>query len=122
MSLDSYGLKSTLIEGVDHVTKAVGGASSITKEVGLGVAVTRTGTGAYLLTWSESQGYHLGSIAGLSAVTPASLAGHTVVFGEYNATARTLAVHVRNAADAAHDLAANEWLTVRATFSHENLN
>ena len=122
MSQGAYPSRSTVADGVEHLVRAVGGASAITKTNGKGVAVTRTGTGAYLLTWSESPGNLLGATSGLAATTSANLAGHTVTFGAYDQSAKTLAFIVRNAADAAHDLAALEWVTLRVAFSHSSLN
>lgn len=105
-----------------HVIRAVGGTTAITKVTGPGVAVTRTGTGTYLLTWSQAPGNILGVVASLQATTPTNLVGHSVVCGAYDATAKTMVVRVGNAADAAHDLAANEWFTVAADFSFSNLD
>lgn len=122
MSLDAFPSRSTAIDKIEHLVRAVGGTTAITKTNGLGVAVTRTGTGAYLLTWSDAPGNFLGATAGLQATTVANLAGHSVIFGAYSATAKTLAFTVRNAADAAHDLAALEWVTLSVSFSQSSLN
>jgi hypothetical protein len=115
--LDGAKLKCTQGEMIDHVITSEGGSSAITKLHGPGVAVTRTGTGAYLLTWSENPGTWHGNTYGLAAATPGNLAGHTVIFGEYNSSAYTLAFVVYNGSDSAHDLAADEYVTTRISFS-----
>lgn len=115
MSMQGDKVKATQPEVIEHLIRAVGGSSAITKVTGTGLTVTRTGAGAYLVTWAENPGTHLTNQYGLSATTPGDLAGHTVIFGAYNATARTLAFVLYNASFAAHDLAALEWvdLTIR---------
>lgn len=99
-----------------HDIRAVGGSSAVTKVTGQGVAVSRTGTGAYLLTWAENPGSHLGNFYGLSATTPGDIAGHTVIFGAYDSSAYTLAFVLYNASFAAHDLAALEWVDLDIRF------
>lgn len=105
-----------------HVIRAVGGSSAITKVTGPGVAVTRTGTGTYLLTFSQDPGNLLGAVAGLQAATPANVAGHTVILDEYDPATKTMPFVVYNASDAAHDLAASEWVTLMLAFSFTNLD
>lgn len=117
---DASELRATNPDQWDHIIRSVGGASAITKVYGPGVAVTRTGAGAYLLTWSENPGTFVAATYGFSATTPGDLAGHTVIYGAYNATAFTLAFVVYNASFAAHDLAALEWVTNRVTFSQNS--
>lgn len=106
----------------DHIIKAVGGTAAVTKVTGPDVTVTRTGTGAYLLTWAADPGNSLGAVASLQATTVADLAGHTVICGPYVPATMTMVVKVTNAADAAHDLAALEWFNVRAAFSFSSLD
>jgi len=121
MSLDAFPVKANAPELIEHVCLAVGGASAITKVSGEGIAVSRTDTGDYLLTWSDAPGNFKGATASLQATTIGDLAGHTVVFGAFTAGGTTLAFGVYNAADASHDLAALEWVTVRVAFSHTGL-
>ena len=121
MSLDAFPQKSNSAGIVAHVVQGVGAASSVTQLNGPGVTLTRTGTGLYLLTWSDPPGNFLGATWGLSATTAANIAGHTVAFGLY-AAAGTMAVSVYNASDTLHDLAALEWLTVVSFFSATNVN
>jgi O-acetyl-ADP-ribose deacetylase (regulator of RNase III) len=114
--LAAYPHRSTQPESVEHVVRGVGGSAAVTKQLGAGLALTRTGTGAYRITWSETPGTFLGAVASLMAATPGDLAGHTVIFDTYDATNRRLDFIVYNASDAAHDLAANEYVVVVAKF------
>jgi len=122
MSLDGSKQISNCAGLKAHVVNAVGGSTAVTKVNGPGVAVTRTGTGLYLLTWSDLPGNFLGLTWGLNATTPANIAGHTIAAGLYSATAGTLAISVYNAADALHDLAALEWMTLVCYFSATSVN
>jgi len=122
MSLDGFKQKSNSAELKAHVVNAVGGSAAVTKVNGPGIAVTRTGTGLYLLTWSDLPGNFLGLTYGLNATTMTAIAGHTIAAGLYDAAAGTLAISVYNAADALHDLAALEWMTLVCYFSATNVN
>lgn len=122
MSLGSAPVKSSQGEEITHTVTAVGGAAAVTKEHGPGVTVARTGTGAYTITWGESQGTWRGQTYSLSATTVADLAGHSVIFAPYNATTRVLAFTVFNATPVAHDLAALEHVTVKVMFSATSVN
>lgn len=93
------------------------GASNPTKELGNGVTLTREGTGQYRITWSDSPGNFKGATYGLQAATPGNLAGHTVVFDTYDSSNLQLDFYLYNASDTAHDLAANEYITVTVNFS-----
>ena len=116
MSLDAWKYKATQPEAAAHLVRAVGGTTAVTKQIGTGVAVTRTGAGAYRLTWSENPGNFINAIATLEAATPGDVAGHTVVFDTWDATNLRLDLVVYNASDSAHDLAANEYFNVVANF------
>lgn len=113
---DSYPIKATQPEVIEHVIRAVGGTAAVTKVTGAGVAVSRTGTGLYLLTWPETPGTHIGNAYSLAATTVAAMAGHTVSFGVYNTTAFTLAFNFYNSSFAARDLAALEWIDIVCRF------
>ena len=115
--INSYPQRNTQPEAEEHVIRGQGGASSITKEFGAGVTLSRTGTGAYRITWADNPGNFRAARAQLAAATPGDLAGHTVIFDTYDATNLRLDFVVYNAADAAHDLAANEYVDVFAVFS-----
>ena len=124
MSLDKFPARSNLAEHFDSVCRAVGVTSgpSVSQVTGKGVTLTRTGTGAYLLTWSDDMGVFQGVDFGLQASTPANLAGHTVIAGAYTEGTPTLAFIVYNASFAVHDLVALEWVTARVTFAPTALN
>lgn len=92
------------------------GTSAPTVRSGPSVTVTRTGTGAYTITWSEYPGVFLGWRADLGASTPADVAGHTVVRDDYDTATKSLPFVLYNASDAAHDLAASEYLDIEVTF------
>jgi hypothetical protein len=106
-------------------TRAIGiegaGTSAPVKRHSAGATVTRTGVGAYLITWAENPGKFLAWSASLGADTPAALAGHTVVRGAYNATAYTLAFVVYDSTFAAVDLAAAEYLDASVYFQRSGL-
>ncbi len=123
-TLDTKNLKA---QGNDYVVvcsvaEGVTSGPSISSGVrGKGVTVTRTGTGAYLATFDDEWSSLVVSNCQLSAGTPGALAGHTVIFDEPAVTAGvvTIAFIVYSAADAVHDLVADEYLelmfVVRAT-------
>lgn len=93
------------------------GAAVPTKVYGQGITVTRTGVGDYLLTFAEHLGTYAGHIgAGIEATTAANVKNHSVVLGAYSTSARTLQVTFWDAAAAAHDLAALEWINLRLRF------
>lgn len=118
MSLDGYKVKSNVPESKKHSIRCVGGASAITKDGGgKGISVSRTGTGAYLLTWKDAPGAFIKWSANFGASTPANVAGHTAVRGVYDSSALTLAFVVYNSTFAAHDLAAAEYIDIEVEFS-----
>ena len=116
MALDSYVMKSSQGELIAWPIRLLGtGASAPTVEKGVGITCTRTDTGDYTVTWSELPGTFITALATLRAATPNDLAGHTIVLDTFasNALPMTLA----NASDAAHDLAANEYIDIVAFFA-----
>jgi hypothetical protein len=118
MALDAYLQKQSEPESVGIKVRMVGtGAAAPTKVLGQGITISRTGVGAYTLTFSESPGaFECVNGLTLQATTPGDIKNHSVVFGAYNATARTLALTFWDAAAAAHDLAALEWLAFTVFF------
>ena len=115
--INSYPVKATTPEVWENVIRILGtGAADPTKEVGPGVTVTRTGTGAYLITWGEAPGTFVTAHFQVGAATPGDVAGHTVIRDTYDASAKTLPFILYNAADAAHDLAANEYIDIVVRF------
>jgi hypothetical protein len=92
------------------------GAANPVKRFGAGATITRTGTGAYLITWAENPGNFVGWSYSLGADTPADVAGHTAVRGAYNATTFSLAFTLYETTPVAHDLAAAEYLDITVDF------
>jgi hypothetical protein len=90
-----------------------------------GWTVTRQGTGNYRVTFTDDYSALIAMNAGLSASTPADLAGHTLVWDDYvprsGNTAAYRDVTLYNAADTAHDLAANEFIEFVAVFQNTSV-
>lgn len=114
---DEFELRCTNPEEVDHLVRFVGGAAACTKVYGPGVTVSYVATGRYLLTWAANPGVFLGATPGIQATTQSDVKGHTVTYGVFDTSAFTLEVDFWNASDAAHDLAALEWITLRCVFA-----
>jgi hypothetical protein len=116
MSQEAYQVRATRPGTTNHYIKAVGGSAAVTKVSGQGVAVSRTSTGLYLLTWAENPGVFLMPFAQLQATTHADLDGWSVVFGVYNSSAWTLAFSVYNDTPTITDLAALNWVNLNIVF------
>ena len=117
MSLNPFPVRSTEPESWTHEVRILGtGAANPTKVFGAGMTITRTGSGAYLITWGDAPGAFVDYGAGFQATTVADLRGFTVVVGVYSASAKTLAFTVYDSTFAAADLAANQWLSLRLVF------
>ncbi len=114
-----YPYRANEPEIQSHKLRAVGGSATVSTDTdggGSGMTITRTGSGAYLITWAENPGTFQGWSCNLGAATPGDLAGHTVIRDTYDATALTLAFVVYNASFAAHDLAALEYADISVDF------
>lgn len=95
---------------------------SLTKLMYPGVALTRTGEGAYLLTWARNPGVYMGPpLYAFGAATPGDLKGYTAVFDTYDVTTRTLAFIVYNASVTAADLIADQYMYLEPKFSRTAL-
>lgn len=93
------------------------GAAAPTKVYGQGVTITRTGVGVYKCTLAEPPGkYAMISGFTLQATTPGNVKNHSVIFGAYNSTTKSIDVTFWDAAAAAHDLAALEWISFDLEF------
>lgn len=98
------------------------GAAVPTKVRGQGITVTRTGVGVYVLTFAEHLGTYEGHVGpGLEATTPGDIKNHSVILGAYNTTTRAITVNLFDAAAAAHDLAALEWINLRLRFKQSSV-
>lgn len=116
MSFDSFDQQNAQPQVVAYEVLAQGGSTSVTKEHGKGVTVSRTGDGAYRITWNENPGAFQSVTHSLQAATPGDLAGHTVIFDTYDSTNKRLDFVVYNDTPAAHDLAADEYINVTVKF------
>lgn len=118
MPQDSYPPRSTVPEELVVRIRMLGtGAAAPTRVVGQGCTITRTSAGLYKLTFSESPGtfVSVGDLT-LQAATPGDLKNHSVVADTWDSTARAIEVSLWDASGVAHDLAANEWITVSLVF------
>lgn len=122
--LEGFPGRNTRPGVAEHTLRILGtGAANPTLQtLQGGLVVTRTGVGTYLITWLPSTD-KLGSFdswsPGFGSLTMVDLAGYTAVRGVYNSTARTLAFTVLNGANAAADLAANQYLDFSIRFQTE---
>jgi len=92
-----------------------------TEQLGQGVAPSRTGEGAYRLTFAENSGTFVGWSYGFGAATPADLKGYTAVRDTYvapsGATAGYLDFVVYDSTFTAADLVADQYADITVTFS-----
>lgn len=88
-----------------------------TKEYGDNVTVTRTGEGAYLITWAKNPGTFVGFRFGFGAATPADVKGYTAVRDTYDASTKSLAFVVYDSTFTAADIIANQYLDLEVVFS-----
>lgn len=117
MSLEAFDQQVTEPEVVSHLIRVLGATAAISKASGgTGITVSRTGTGAYLLTWSDKPGTFVGCTYGIQAATPGDLAGHTVVVDTFDTSALTMPFVLYDGSNNAHDLVANEWITLAVMF------
>lgn len=117
MSFEANEVRSPQIEVIDHLVRFVGGAAAVTKVEGVGVAVSYVSTGIVRLTWADNPGRFMGFTYGLQATTPADVKGHTVTAAVFNTSTFVLDLHITNASEALHDLAALEWCNARIAFA-----
>ncbi len=96
--------------------------ASPTNELGQGTVVTRTGEGAYLITWANNPGYFVGWDLEFGATVPGDLKGYTAVRGVYSTTSDvfTLAFVVYNSSFSAADLIALQWADICVTFKESS--
>jgi len=117
MALNAFDMRAGAPDVVAHVIRLLGtGAANFTKQVGEGVTVVRSGTGAHTITWADNPGTYLGWSPAFGAATPADLAGHTAVREVYVAATKSMAFTIYNASFAAHDLEADEYIDLTIIF------
>jgi hypothetical protein len=123
MPQDAYLQKSTEPESVAVKVRMVGtGANPPTRELGQGITITRTGTGAITLTFSETPGEFESVVVGLQAATISALAGFSVIVGTWNATTRALPIALFNGSNAAADLAATQRIHMQINFKRTSVS
>lgn len=118
MSLDAFIRRSSEAEPRDIEFRMVGtGAAVPTKLLGKGITLARPALGRTTLTFREAPGSYDGVVGlAIEAATPANVAGHTIVVIPYNITTRVIEIQFFDAANALHDLAANEFVNVTFRF------
>ena len=117
MGRNAFPARTTVPDKVEHEIRLLGvNGADPTKEYGPGVTVTRTGEGAYLITWAESPGTFVGWSCSFGAATPADLKGYTAVRDTYDTSAFTLAFVTYDSTFTAADIIANQYADVRVTF------
>ena len=92
-----------------------------TEQLGQGVAVTRTGEGAYKITFAQNPGTFVGWSYAFGAATPADLKGYTAVRDTFTAQSGTtlgyLEFVVYDSTFTAADLIANQYADITVEFS-----
>jgi len=98
------------------------GAADPTKQVGQGVAVTRTAAGVFKVTFAENPGFFVGFSWGLGADTPGDVKGHTVTRDTYDATAGVFSIEVSlwSSSFSADELNALEYMDLVFRFAESD--
>lgn len=88
-----------------------------------GITATRTGEGAYRLTFSSTNnpGKFIGWFVGFGAATPADLKGYTAVRDTYDSSGLILDFVVYDSSFAAADIIADQYIDVHLVFSQSGL-
>lgn len=115
---DFYESLSTIPEERKYRIRLLGvNGADPTKELGRGVTVTRTGEGAYRITFSGVPGTFIGWSCNFGAATPADLKGYTAVRDTWDATNKRLDFVVYDSTFTAADLIANQYADIEVVFS-----
>ena len=121
MEIQPHGI--TEPEGYDYPVylQGAGAAAPTIAQGEKSIVITRTGVGAYKLSFNDSPGpTFLGGVPGFGDATPANVLGWSVCFGAYtkatSSTPASLVFTVGNAANAAADLAATSTLKLALQF------
>jgi hypothetical protein len=106
VSLPAFPDRASEAEVTTYLVRLLGtGAAAPTKEYGQNITVTRTGVGAYRLTFSDGPGVFLGYQYAFEAATPGNLKTCTLVATTWDATNKRLDVQLYDSAGAARELA-----------------
>lgn len=100
-----------------HIRLLGTGAADPTKQVGQGVAVTRTGVGAHRIQLAENIGQFVGWSWAFAADTPANVDGWTAVRTQYDATNKRLDYVIYNDTPAPAELAAATYIDIIVYFA-----
>lgn len=125
--LDAYDSYASEPETVLVPVRLLGtGASAPTVQQGKGFSISRTGVGAYTLTFQDNPGPYLNFTYGLEAATQSAMFGCTVV-GKYTAATSTakatlaIALASGGTTPAARELAAAEFIHLTIGFKRKNV-
>lgn len=116
MALDAYPMRCNVPDVHTVYIRGLGanGAALTLQEGARGVTCTRTGEGAYTLTWSENPGTLVGFLASFGAATPADMKGYTCTRDTQGTNALDIAVW--DSAFAAADVIADQYIDLQITF------
>lgn len=116
---DFFPIRTNQPEARDYLIRILGAnGADPTEQLGPDVAITRTGEGAYRITWAQEPGIFVG-VAGycFGAATPADLKGYTVVRDTYDSTNKRLDLVVYDSSFAAADIIADQYLDLTVRFT-----
>ena len=120
--MQPYPKRGNVRELIEYEIRLLGANGAYpTKELGDGVTVTRTGEGAYRVTFAEDPFEWVGYSHGFQAATPADLAGYTVVCDTYTVHSKVLDFVVYNSSFAAADIIAAQYISLTLKFARTGL-
>ena len=96
--------------------RMLGADASLTSQEANGVTLSRLDEGEYRITWADNPFQFIGVLSQLIATTPDDLLDTMVVFGDYDASAKTLDFTVY-ASGVAADLVATERIYIQVIFA-----
>jgi hypothetical protein len=116
--VDFYDAQTSIPEEKRYRIRLLGANdANPTTQLGRGVTVTRTGEGAYRITFANNPGTFIGWSCSFGADTPADLKGYTAVRDTWDATNKRLDFVVYNSTFAAADLIAAQYADIVVEFS-----
>lgn len=124
MSTEMLPTRSNVAELKEYHLRLLGtGASAPTKELGYGMTVTRTGVGAFRITWAANPGSFVNFTWGLGAATPGDVKGQTVTRDTFDTSAGvyTLDVAMWSSTFAADELNATEYMDLTIRFKETSV-
>lgn len=110
---DTSLTETNVAEQIDYQLRLLGaGAANPVKELGYGMSVARTGVGVFRITWPSFPGAFVNMSYTIGATTMSAVAGFTLTRGVPAVVGGlwTLDVSLWNAANAAVELAAAQYL------------